>query len=74
MFLGVDRGWLDALLTYLRLLLGFLYGLWLPSVDSVTSRKLTEWPFCSIVILSWFRLKIRCKAFSILEIRGPLAF
>ena len=39
MFLGIDGEWFDALLTYLRLLLGFLYGLWEPSVDSVTSRK-----------------------------------
>ena len=42
MFLGMDGGWLDALFTYLRLLFGFLYGLWLPSVDIVTSRKLTD--------------------------------
>ena len=35
---------LDALFTYLMLLFGFLYGLWIPSVERVTSRKLTVWP------------------------------
>ena len=74
MFFGTDGGWLDDLFTYLRLLLGFLYGLCVPFVDIVTSRKLTVWPVCSIQIFSWFRLKMRCKAFSILEMRGPFAF
>ena len=31
-------------------------GLWEPSVDSVTSRKLTVWPFCSMAILSSYRI------------------
>ena len=74
MFFGMDGGRLDDLFTYLRLLLSFLYGLYVPSVDIVTSRKLTVWPACSILIFSWFRLKMRCKAFSILEMRGPFAF
>ena len=39
MFFGMDGGWLDDLFTYLRLLLGFLYGLCVPSVDIVTSRS-----------------------------------
>ena len=44
-FLVIDGGWFDPLLTYLMVLFGFLYGLWEPSKDKVTSRKFIVWPF-----------------------------
>ena len=58
MFFRTDGGWLDVLLTYAMLLLGFLYGLNDPSVDSVTSKKLTVCPFCSVLIFSLLDLKM----------------
>ena len=75
MFFSIDGGWFDARLTYLVLLLGFLYGLYVPFlVDKVISRKLTVHPFCSMLILRWFLLKILCKPFSNLFNKGPLVF
>ena len=62
-FLVIDGGWFDPLLTYLMVLFGFLYGLWEPSVDRVTSRKLIVCPFCSILMLSFFPLKDPVESF-----------
>ena len=70
-FFRIDGGWLDVLLTYATLLLGFLFGLNEPSVDNVTSKTLTVCPFCSMLILRWLDLKMRFRPFSILLIRGP---
>ena len=43
-FLVIDGGWFDPKLTYLMVLFGFLYGLWEPSKDKVTSLKLSSGP------------------------------